>query len=304
MALPMQTHADSLKTIVPEPPGVDGAYGSEDLGDRLLSMTQSLQTTLDIPLLLELFRQQTEQSVPLDGLEYEHAEPGLDHRLGEHARHTARYTLKLGELDLGNLAFRRRTKFREEETVVLEKLLCCLLYPLRNALLYRDALALAQKDSLTGICNRSAFDDALRTEVNLAHRHDTSLSLVLFDIDHFKRINDKYGHTQGDNAIRAVVRCAQQCARNTDMLFRYGGEEFVMVLRNTTTEGAYLLADRIRRKVEKLECQGERKPVAMTISAGIASLTDDESAEQLFERADRALYAAKHAGRNRVQVAE
>lgn len=300
MALPMQTHADNLKTIAP----ADGAYAADDLADRLLQMTQALQTTLDLPSLLDLFCQQAGSSVPLDGLEYENARLDLEHRLGEHARNVARYTLKLGDLDLGNLAFRRRTKFGEEETVVLEKLLCCLLYPLRNALLYRDALALARKDALTGICNRSAFDDALRAEVNLARRHDTSLSLILFDIDHFKRINDQYGHTQGDNAIRAVVRCAQQCARNTDMLFRYGGEEFVMVLRNTSMEGAHLLADRIRRKVEKLECQGERKPVVMTISAGVACLTDQESAEQLFERADRALYAAKHAGRNRVQMAE
>lgn len=304
MALPMQTQADNLKTIALEPPTADAAYGTDDFADHLLQMTQSLQTTLDIPLLLDLFQQQTERNVPLDGLEYEPTTPGLAQRRGERARHTARYTLKLGDLDLGNLVFRRRTKFTEDEIAIIEKLLCCLLYPLRNALLYHDALALAQKDALTGICNRSAFDDALRAEVSLARRHGTPLSLVLFDIDHFKQVNDTYGHTQGDNAIRAVVRCAQQCARNTDLLFRYGGEEFVMILRNTTTAGAYLLADRIRRKVEKLECQGERKPVVMTISAGIASLTDDESAEQLFERADRALYAAKHAGRNRVQVAE
>ncbi|MBI5039738.1 MAG: GGDEF domain-containing protein, partial [Gammaproteobacteria bacterium] len=185
-----------------------------------------------------------------------------------------------------------------------EKLLCCLLYPLRNALLYRDALALAQKDALTGICNRAALDESLHAEVNLAGRHRTPLSIVVFDIDHFKSINDRHGHSQGDIAIKAVVESAQHCARSTDMLFRYGGEEFVMILRNTTLNGARLLADRIRRKVEKLECQGKRKPITMTVSAGVATLESGETAQKLFERADTALYAAKNSGRNRVCVDE
>ena len=300
----MLIHAEHPNSAValPASPGMLRRVDEHD--DSLLRMTQSLQTTLDLAALLEIFYLQTATDVALDGIEYSNEALGLEYRVGTRSRHTCNYNLRLGTMEMGALLFRRRTKFSEDETVILEKLLCCLLYPLRNALMYRDALALAQKDSLTGICNRAALDESLRTEVSLAGRHRTPLSIIVFDIDHFKSINDRYGHSLGDNAIKAVVKCAQQCARSTDMLFRYGGEEFVMILRNTTLNGARLLAERIRRKVEKLECQGKRKPISMTVSAGVAALETGETGLALFERCDAALYAAKNGGRNRVCVDE
>ncbi len=300
----MQSYAENLSLVTPNPPSTDAARRTDDLADRLLRVTQSLQTTLDIPPLLELFYLQGNANVPLDALEYINEAANLEYRVGTRGRHTCTYNLRLGEIDMGSLLFRRRSKFTEDETVIIEKLLCCLLYPLRNALMYRDALALAQKDALTGIRNRAALDESLRAEINMAGRHGTPLSLVVFDIDHFKAINDQFGHSQGDVAIKSVVECAQHCARSTDMLFRYGGEEFVMILRNTTLSGARLLADRIRRRVENMECQGSRKPISMTVSAGVAAMENGETAQQLFERADSALYAAKHGGRNQVCVDE
>lgn len=305
----MPTYADKLSTTTPDPAATGMLRRADDFSDRLLHMTQTLQTTLDIPALLELFHLQCSANVSVDGLEYNNEMLNIDYLSGTRSRHTCTYNLRLSDLSLGALQFRRRNKFTEAETVILEKLICCLLYPLRNALLYRDALALAQKDALTGICNRAALDDSLQNEVSLAGRHRTPLSIIVFDIDHFKSINDRFGHSQGDNAIKAVVHCAQQCARSTDMLFRYGGEEFVMVLRNTTQNGARLLADRIRRKIEKLECQGSHQPFAMTVSAGVATLEHGASAQklsaqELFERADGALYSAKNSGRNRVCVDE
>lgn len=305
----MSTYADKVSITMPDPAAAGLLRRTHELSDRLLHMTQTLQTTLDIPALLELFHLQCAGNVPIDGLEYSNESLNIQYLIGSRSRHTCTYNLRLSDISLGALLFRRRNKFTEAETIILEKLMCCLLYPLRNALLYRDALALAQKDALTGICNRAAFDDSLQNEVNLAGRHRTPLSIIVFDIDHFKSINDRFGHSQGDKAIKAVVHCAQECARSTDMLFRYGGEEFVMVLRNTTQNGARLLADRIRRKIEKLECQGARKPIAMTVSAGVATMEPDASAQklsaqQLFERADGALYTAKNSGRNRVCVDE
>ena len=300
----MLIHAEHPNSAAAAPASPGMLRRVEEHDDSLLRMTQSLQTTLDLTALLEIFYLQTATDVALDGIEYSNETLGLEYRVGTRSRHTCNYNLRLGTMEMGALQFRRRSKFSEDETVVLEKLLCCLLYPLRNALMYRDALALAQKDSLTGICNRAALDESLHTEVSLAGRHRTPLSIIVFDIDHFKSINDRYGHSLGDNAIKAVVKCAQQCARSTDMLFRYGGEEFVMILRNTTLNGARLLAERIRRKVEKLECQGKRKPISMTVSAGVAALESGETGLSLFERCDAALYAAKNSGRNRVCVDE
>lgn len=296
----MQSYADSLKLASPNVPLTAVLRPSDNLADRLLRLTQSLQTTLEIPALLELFQLQSNINVPVDGLAYRNDALNMEYCIGSQARHSCRYQLKLGELDLGSLVFRRRNKFGEDETIILEKLLCCLLYPLRNALMYQDALALAQKDALTGICNRAAFDESLRAEINLAGRHGSPLSIVVFDIDHFKSINDRFGHSYGDNAIKAVAQCAQRCARSSDLLFRYGGEEFVMLLRNTDRKGARLLAERIRREVEKLVCQTSQQAIPITVSAGIAALQASDTAKQLFERADQALYQAKHSGRNRV----
>ena len=267
--------------------------------DEVLRLGHALQSTLQLPALVELFYEQVSARVPLSGLEYFDDAGTLVCKLGIRANHTCSYNLTIGDLSLGTLTFRRRRKFDGEEIGLLETLLCSLLYPLRNARLYQEALAMAQKDPLTGICNRAAFDEALGNEIALSRRHGTPLALIIFDIDHFKAINDTYGHSRGDCALKEVAQTAKACARTTDSLFRYGGEEFVLLLRNTTQRGARLLADRIRRRVANLNCQCEGESIKLTISAGVASLTKDDTAETLFQRADRALYAAKASGRNR-----
>ncbi|WJW76652.1 GGDEF domain-containing protein [Thiohalobacter sp. IOR34] len=272
--------------------------------DAALHITQRLQTTLSLNGLLQLFYEAVSQWIPLGGMEYidDRGQPAA--KFGERARHIASYDLTLEEIPLGQLSFRRRRSFSGEEIRQLENLLCSLLYPLRNALLYRDALSLAQKDPLTGICNRAALDEALRSEVSLSERHGTPLALIILDIDHFKSINDSYGHSRGDCAIKQVVEAAQRCARSSDSLFRYGGEEFVLLLRNTAQKGAHLLADRIRRRVQNMECICDGERIELTISAGVAALHQGQSAETLFERADSALYAAKTGGRNQVVSAD
>lgn len=272
--------------------------------DTLFQISQALQATLHLGPLVDTFFTETTGMIPITGLEYYDAEGELLHRVGERARNTLSYRLTLSDEFLGNIVFRRRAKFSSEDAQRLESMLCCLLYPLRNALLYRDALAMAQKDSLTGIGNRSAFNEALYHEVSLALRHNHAFSMIVLDIDHFKRINDNYGHSCGDAAIKAVVEAAKECARSTDSLYRYGGEEFVILLRNTDQTGAYLLADRIRSQVEKLVFLFGDERVDMTISAGVSSLSNQEKAEHLFDRADSALYTAKHSGRNRVVSAD
>lgn len=270
---------------------------------QAMRITQSLQTTLDVPAMIELFYNKVSAVIPLDGMEYHHAELAHSVECGRHSRHSCHYDLRIETELLGDLTFRRRRAFGDSELAELEFLLCTLLYPLRNGLLYREAVARAQKDPLTGLYNRAALDESLAREISLAHRHATALALVILDIDHFKRVNDRFGHCCGDDALRAVVERARQCARNTDMLFRYGGEEFVLLLHNTDQHGAQLLAERLGKMIARTEISCKGEAVSVTISAGVASLSDGDDAAALFARADAALYAAKRAGRNRVATA-
>jgi diguanylate cyclase (GGDEF)-like protein len=237
------------------------------------------------------------------GVRYRNANLEMDLELGRQARHSCSYKLKLGEEALGQLSFRRDQKFSDADIEALEQLLCSLLYPLRNALLYQDALQLAQKDPLTGICNRAALDEMMQRELSHAHRQGSSCALLILDIDHFKAINDKYGHIIGDCALKAVVSMVAKCKRDGDLLFRYGGEEFVVLMRDTEMEGAGLLAERIRNHIETHPCCCSGVDLNIRVSIGASVLQKNDSPASLFARADQALYSAKRHGRNQVVVA-
>jgi diguanylate cyclase (GGDEF)-like protein len=127
----------------------------------------------------------------------------------------------------------------------------------------------------------------------------------LLDIDHFKKINDTYGHDKGDAVLRSVATCLQDSVRASDIVFRYGGEEFVVLLSNTAASGAFHLGERIRKALEKLACEADGgAPLRVTASLGVATLAPNESKEKLLKRADQAMYRAKHMGRNQVVLAE
>ncbi len=161
---------------------------------------------------------------------------------------------------------------------------------------------LSNTDALTGLANRRALDEALKQECGLALEQDRDLAVLMFDIDHFKTFNDKYGHAQGDRVLRQFALAALSCVRaDLDTLCRYGGEEFTLICRDTPQEGATLLAERIRACIEGMRVDGLR----VTTSIGVAGLRESGATqpEQLIERADAALYAAKHGGRNKVVAA-
>lgn len=269
-----------------------------------VDIVRHLQTTLDPTRLIELFSQEVGHLVPHQGLRYRNLDPDMEVRLGFGARHSCTYKLNIGDEPLGKLTFRRDEKFCETEIEVLEQLLCNLLYPLRNALLYQDALQLAQKDPLTGISNRSALDEVLHRELSHARRRNAHCAMLVLDIDHFKTVNDRYGHIIGDCALKAIAGMADNCKRDGDLLFRYGGEEFVILMRDTDRDGAQLLAERIRRCIagNPFVCSGAE--LAMTVSIGVSMLADTDTPESLFARADQALYRAKHNGRNQVCLAD
>jgi two-component system cell cycle response regulator len=171
------------------------------------------------------------------------------------------------------------------------------------ALLVEETQRAATTDPLTGIMNRRALIPAVDVEQSRSERHGYPMSLLLLDVDHFKVINDRHGHATGDKVLAALGRLLAKQARKTDLVGRWGGEEFVVVLAGAHEVGARIAAERIRAAVEAmtvLDEKGQRVP--LTISIGIACLEMKDTVELLIDRADHAMYQAKASGRNRVAV--
>jgi two-component system cell cycle response regulator len=174
-----------------------------------------------------------------------------------------------------------------------------------NLRLLRQLEELSFTDPLTGALNRRAFDDSLRREVSRARRYGLVLSLVIVDLDHFKRINDTFGHPAGDEILKAFVKRLEQGLRESDLLHRYGGEEFAILLPHTGEAGARELAERLLASIAKEPFVVGRHDLRVTASAGLAWLAGPELDHlDLVDLADRALYLAKQRGRNRVECAD
>ncbi|HHH38336.1 MAG TPA: GGDEF domain-containing protein [Sedimenticola sp.] len=295
-----QSISGSPKTVVTHPahPTLN-PESKHRFAAKVLALTGILQTTLEIDELISLFARELSHFIEFDGLRYACQEQDIAIEQGEQSTHSCRYQLIVSGEELGELHLYRRERFQESELEMVENLLAALLYPLRNTLLYYQAVQSARLDPLTGIRNRSTLNSSLSREMELARRQGNPLSVILVDIDHFKRVNDQCGHLYGDQALRAVAQCIQGTIRESDMLFRYGGEEFLILLSGTGPRGAALLAERIRQQVASLTPRPERQ-MQLTVSLGVTSLHARESGKQLFERVDRALYRAKQAGRNQV----
>lgn len=161
----------------------------------------------------------------------------------------------------------------------------------------------ATRDGLTRIFNKKYLLDTLKKEFAYCLRHRIPLSLAMVDVDHFKKINDTYGHQAGDYVLARIAQRISETIRAEDLFARYGGEEFALLLRETVEEQAYVAADRCRRIVDLTDFNFGGTPIKVTISAGVATLLDSDFArpEDLIAAADRYLYGAKNAGRNRVE---
>jgi diguanylate cyclase (GGDEF)-like protein len=162
---------------------------------------------------------------------------------------------------------------------------------------------MALLDPLTRLGNRAALDNALRRELQLAERHHYELSLLMIDVDHFKRINDEHGHGCGDEILQLIARTIENVCRETDISFRYGGEEFVVLLRKTGGSGARIIAERLRKEINNIALGKNGHAVKPTVSIGISTResSQKEHISDLFDRADKALYLAKSSGRNCVK---
>ncbi|MFQ5508827.1 MAG: diguanylate cyclase [Leptospirillia bacterium] len=204
---------------------------------------------------------------------------------------------------------RRETHFTKRDVRVCDLIANVSGNALRNAYVHESLSnenvslqRLAISDPLTGLYNRRFFDMRLSEEFRLAARHDLPLSLIMMDVDHFKGINDTYGHPVGDRVLKEMARVLQDALRQSDCMARYGGEEFVVLLPLTDREGAEAKAEELRLAVRETIHQVEGKPLRVTMSFGVSSYAPDTcgSADVLVAMADHAVYMAKNRGRNQV----
>jgi diguanylate cyclase (GGDEF)-like protein len=300
-ALREHTKATQLHAVAAFAPGVRSNPKLPDTA--VLRIANALQASLNVRDVFHAFTLEARRIVRGISLRYRNESDDITLQEGRAQLHRCAYELNLLGKSLGEIVFMRARPLSEEEQSLTEVMLCTLVYPLRNALMYERALKTALIDPLTGIHNRCSMDQHLEHQVLVSRRHHTALSMLMIDIDFFKNINDTYGHIVGDAVLTSVAKLIAGCTRNCDVVFRYGGEEFVVLMGNTTIEGARLLGQRVCSAVAAQSLAIGEHLVPVSVSVGVAELGAGEGAIDLLHRADKQLYLAKLRGRNQVVIA-
>lgn len=268
-----------------------------------LALVRRLQSVRDPRHLLELFSGTLRSTVPLHGIHYRNATRGIEYTLGQCAYHSHRCRLMLGSRFLGELTFHRRRKFTDKEIEQIGGLLPILLLPLRDSLVHREALQMANRDTLTGLHDGVALKEMLCREMNYARKHELPLSIIVLNIDHFRNLNEVHGSLTGDEVLKTVVSCMGQVLGRIDTLFRGKGDEFMILLRDTDKDSASVLAGEMCTMVSSRQLPSVFGTVSITVSAGINTLRTDDNLLTFLQRADFSLFQAKSQGGNRICAA-
>jgi len=309
----MQTRTSTVGMIkdLKEVKGIFQTCDQEDTGHIFKPETQQqilfdlslrLQMSLEVEWVINQFMEHVHSYLLFDGYSFELENPSVDLSYGRQVGHNFSYNLAIQDIQLGKLVAYRGRKFSESELMLIENLTESLIFPLRNAIQFRQATLAAHRDALTGVNNRSTFDASLEREISLSKRQGSDCSLLFIDIDFFKKINDTYGHSAGDEVLKNIAETVKENTRNTDLLFRYGGEEFVAILNNSDCDAAYVIADRILESVRNTTTHYQGQDLSASVSIGLACLNKTDSAKSLLNRADSALYQAKEEGRDQIKV--
>lgn len=265
-----------------------------------VSLSEQLQTTLQLAEQLELFSMAAGKLLPLRSVILQTSIGSFSAAGSEAGQAEHRSLLVLNEQCLAELNYQMDSAITPLQQHSLLQLERQWLYPLRNALVVAKLQQMALRDSLTGLGNRRHFDEQFERSVLIAHRRTEACSLILLDLDNFKRTNDLYGHHAGDEVLLAVADAMLSTLRASDCLFRFGGDEFAVLLSADDAFSSELVAHRLVKAINQHHiCQ----QFEVTASAGLANLTQAEASATLFSRADNALAQAKIAGKNAVKVA-
>jgi len=257
---------------------------------KTLALVSQLQTTLDIDELIKMFAAQAARYVDFSGLYFKSPNLNKTLRGSRKAKQERRFDLRIGSNFIGTLSYGINSPISLTNHKVLEQLHQCLLHPLNNAIAYYQAMQLAMQDALTGLGNRRHFDEQLKRAMHNANRHHSLVGLVLGDLNKFKAINDNYGHAVGDFVLKEFASILRQCVRDSDSLFRFGGDEFAIIVENANETALAIIETRIN---QALSNNASLAKYQLGCSLGSTFMNRADSETSLFERADETLYRKK-----------
>ena len=289
----LQLDGDALKAGRTEP---------KDLPGQRLGHSSDLYRTQDIYQLIGAFIGEARKVLPCDGIEYREDRLGLYFIDGVLSQERCDYTIRLGEQVLGKVCFTREHAFDDAEFALIETLIAGLVLPLRNAIQYQKTVRFALHDSLTGLKNGNACYDNLGQEVERAQRYKIPFSLLLINMDNFSEINQRYGQDAGNAILVEVARRLEHETRNSDIIFRKGGDEFLVFLPNTAKSAARTAAERFKHGILSAPYVADETTIRFTTSIGVVTVLPNDSAFTIIDRADKTLYHAKVLGKNRIQT--
>lgn len=265
----------------------------------------TLYRHIDIDNLLAAFGEHLHMTVSFDLLEFRNSDLDVGISICEDETaidlpHTLRHRITDGNGYLGAMEISRTKQFRSDEVRHIKAAVNSLKGPLRNASLYKRACQSAFRDPLTGVRNRAALDEALSQKSESSLSRETSLVLLVCDVDRFKSVNDNCGHVVGDEVLRHFAQTLRDNTRESDIVYRYGGDEFVVALPATQIAGGRELAERIRLAVKSTTVYVDNACINLTTTIGLTEVTGTDSLDDAFLRADEALLNGKRLGKDRV----
>jgi diguanylate cyclase (GGDEF)-like protein len=264
------------------------------------SLIEQLQTTLDIEQLLSIFLNMVGSGYKVHSLELDTYHGQFTAGKSRPSSHVMTLPIRINDRLMGRISYFSNKPISDVLMSSLTSQQKALVYPLRNALAFWQLQQVALKDPLTGVGNRAMYDDAVVRKTHHAKRFCEPFVLMVLDLDNFKQVNDIHGHLMGDEVLVAFVNLVSKCLRGNDQLFRFGGDEFAIILENETLDAAKIVAARIHHAINESALFRSHN---VGTSIGCACYRATDTAADLFARADKALYAAKNAGKNCMKIA-
>lgn len=267
-----------------------------------LELSQALQTKLDIRSIADHFSKTLSIYIDHSGVQIQVSGSKVVTLEGQTGFFTESVDLILDEKQIGTVTLLTQKPINPWAAIFFRYLAQYLVHPIKNAQLIESLRQQTMTDHLTQAFNRTALEHDLEQEIARSVREKTPFTVVMLDIDHFKKINDRYGHQAGDQVLVELSNHIRNKIRDADSFYRYGGEEFILILRNTRLEDGLNKVELLLKQCRNESCIDIDSELRITISAGITAWRQGDQGHTLLNRADQALYHAKESGRDRVTV--
>ncbi len=263
---------------------------NEQQSQRNLALLEQLQTTLDVKQLINIFAIEVAKYLDFTGIYFKHSEISATARGSRQAKAERLFELKLNGQFFGIITYAVNTPISLGNYKILSELHCLLINPLNNAVKYHQAMQLAMQDGLTKLGNRRSFDEQIKRTMAQATRRHTRVGLILCDLNKFKAINDSFGHNIGDNVLVNFAQALCQSVRDTDCIFRFGGDEFAVIVADASEQSLATIEQRIYHATARDPLLAKYN---VTSSLGLAFMNKADNPISFFQRADAALYSQK-----------